>query len=427
MTSGSGANIENPTGPARRNMISAAGLAVLSLLAWALLVIWLRPTFVGDEWHHVPAIQGIAQGNWDAANELPMPPGYHLLLALPAWLVGHSLLAIRLSHFVCSLVVLLAFHLAARTCLPRYGPADLLRCAWHPLLLPLWIFVYTDLLALAGVLFGLYFQRRRQHFLAGVVLALACLVRQSTIIWAALVAAWAAAELWQQLRPPHRLADLLRNALPRLWPYLLPIIPVAWFVLLVGPVRSTESHNDLCFNPAQFYLLPLVAALLWAPRWLADFGQAWTTRFGPALLHARVSLLLVAIVGVLMLAFSNPHTWNQDWNYLRNWPLLGMAHYRLWRGPLAALMVLFIATETWSTWRQPLRRTLASVWGCAVLFLSLHFLADPRYYIIPLLLVELLRARNPTTTRRLTVWYLALSLMVATFILARPGGLIGIW
>jgi len=157
------------------------------------------------------------------------------------------------------------------------------------------------------------------------------------------------------------------------------------------------------------------------PLWLWHLARNWRERFGPALLKPWGCAALVAAVGVLTVGFSNPHPWNQELEFLHNWPLRVMADSLFARIAAAAIIVLFVVVTARQTWRSPDRAVLALIWAFSLLFLLPHYPADPRYYIVPLVLLDLLGRYSADQTRRLTWWYLLLTIGVATFIASRPG------
>jgi hypothetical protein len=68
-------------GAARWPTLLAFALGTASLAGWWALATHVRPGFVGDEYHHVPAIRGLAEGDWSAARTLPMPATFHWIAA----------------------------------------------------------------------------------------------------------------------------------------------------------------------------------------------------------------------------------------------------------------------------------------------------------------------------------------------------------
>ncbi len=431
-TTVSGFNPAGRTDRRRSTAIRAAlCLALLGIVVWYVLVTLRRPTLMGDEHYHVPAIRALADGDWEAARALPMLPTYHIIAVLPLHVLGRELWVLRALNAVLACLAIILYHTAARVRHANYGPQDLLRLAWNPLLLPYWVLIYTDVASLLMLLAALNFHVRSRHALAAGGLLLACLIRQDNAVWVIFFATLAAVELWQtrpEPRPGYRVLPrfLRRRALPVLWPYLpVSVAAAALLVVNTGPTYLPNLMKEPRFNPAQFYVLALTAGLLWAPFWVEHLVRAWPRRFGPALMRPGRCAAVVAVVGLLALAFRNPHPWNLDLSFLRNWPLYALTLWPFTRFLAAAVIVVCGVTLLSATWSSPARRTLGLIWLFALLFVLPHYLVDPRYYIFPFVLVDFFTPYSPAQARRLTAWYLLLSVGVALFIVGRSGG--GVW
>lgn len=415
-------------------MTLALALMIVFLAAWYVVVVFTRPTWVGDEYHHVPAIRGIVTGDWTSARGLPMAPTYHVLVALLARVLGTELWALRLVNPLLGIATLVFMYTAIRARCPAAGAHTLLRFALNPLLLPLWVFVYTDVAALLGVVAALNFYVRGRHLSAAAALFVACLVRQSNVVWALLFAGLAVLDLWRaDGRPAAGWRTAWRNlrlhsAARVVWPYALAfVLGVVWLVLCARATLTYKLENRPQANIAQFYVLFLTAALLWAPLWLAHLARVWSRSFTAALERPWTCAAVIAAVGALELLFDNPHPWNLDRHYLRNWPLYAMTYSLAARYLLALCIVAFVVTYVHATWRSPARGTLAVVWIFSLLFLLPHFLVDPRYYIVPLVLLDFFTPYTPAQARHLSIWYLLLTLLVGVWIVVQPGDWSGVW
>ena len=160
------------------------------------MVVTVRlPHTLGDEMYHVPAIQALARGA-PLPRELPMFPTYHWLAALPARWFGTELWMLRLFQGAVAVAAFLLYQALFRLRYPEAGGDRLLLLAWNPLVFPFFVLVYTDVAALTALLAGVYFQLRGRHLLAAGTLLLACLLRQSNLLWIVFLAAWRIADLW---------------------------------------------------------------------------------------------------------------------------------------------------------------------------------------------------------------------------------------
>jgi hypothetical protein len=286
---------------------------------------------------------------------------------------------------------------------------------------------------------------RRRFALSAAILLLACLVRQSNVVWVVFMAIWAVVQGNQAavLLPPEksnadapagrtRSATLMRLGIGRTWGHLIVVaLAAAFFIYNQGPTLSMVEANRPRFNPAQLYLFALFIMFLWAPIWVARFHDDvhWLCRY--AVRHrlvAAVALLLAAGV-VLLLAnvYDNPHPWNRNVNYIRNLPLVAMSNSLSVRLAVACLIMMVLPMVVRFTLAQPNCRMLGLVWLLSIAFILPHSLAEPRYYIVPALFLNLFTRYTSGQARYLTVWYAASSALIALFVglYGNPDG--GIW
>ncbi len=440
----------------------AALLVIIAgLAAWYAVVVVTRPEIVGDEGFHLPVIQDLARGEWSALGRLPLPPTYHLLASVPARVWGATLPVVRGLNLVLAATTLVLYRDLVRQTRGACRADDLLRLAAQPFLFPLWVLAYTDVASLLAILGGLALHLRRRHVLAGGALLASVALRQSNVIWAAYFFALTVLEEWEDAagadrepdrgrsgrRAPESRAERPTQALRaqtvgrggrtagaaagratrRGWPYLLVIFVTAVVLGLHGsPLVAFAVENQPRFNIAQLYVLGLSAGLIWLPVWLPQLGRG-IARLPRRMLRPMVCAGLLAAIGLADVLFHNPHVWNVDPNYIRNWPLTAMtdsavARYGVGAALAAALVPLFQAVRA-----NAARRRLLLTWAFGLLFVAPHYLVEPRYYIIAFVLLDLFADYPARTARWLSAWYLLLCAAIGAFIVVRPGGLIGIW
>ncbi|MEW6252736.1 MAG: hypothetical protein AB1716_19035, partial [Planctomycetota bacterium] len=329
-------------------------VAAASIAGWYVAVMLARPAFVGDEYHHVPVARAVAAGEWRPARDLPMPPTFHWIAAqvlhigrgvsfLPGQGIaadfgatgGRDLWLLRAVNPALGLIALLLVASIPARFAPNAAAGRMLRLAWHPLLLPLWAFVYTEVAALLGILIAVAAHARGRRLIGAAGLLFACAVRQTSVVWAAFFVALAALEMSEAKGPPRRVGRFFRQA----WPYLVVVVAGGvWAVAAAREGLAKNLENRAEFNRAQLYMFALVAAVLWLPAWVAELPAVWRG-LGPRLARGATIVLAIAAVALLELAFRNPHPWNTDLNYLRDWPLVAMMHSAAARYAVASVVV----------------------------------------------------------------------------------------
>lgn len=420
-------------------LILACGVVV----AWCGVLIALKPDAIADERLHQPVIAGVAEGRWPPARALVMPPTYHALLGAASWLFGPSLAASRAMTALLAVATLLLIRATERRLWP--GEPDgqrALLAALNPLLLTYFALVYTETAALLLLALACYFQARRSGWAAAAALTLACLVRQSHLVWFGLLAVWA---LEQRIRPDGEgsassatdgrranwfvrgRAWLIANQ-QALAPPLCGVLGVLMLYDLIGGMeRGGSGLNKPRPNVAQIHIFGLSMGLLLLPIWMAGLSRDGRRRLMPGLRRPLGIGACLLAVGILCQVFQSSHPFNNETDYLHNHVLRAMQRDGGVRALVCALLAP-VALGLWLDWRrQPRRRLLAWVWLFSAAYLALHWPVDPRYYIPVVLLLLLLGRPTPRVRGWMHVCNAAGVLAMAAYVLARggPGG--GVW
>lgn len=401
--------------------------AVFSVVAfWCILAI-ANPYPIADEaGQHLPVIKRYFGGDWRLPEHLPMPPTYHAAATMVARTIGATLPVLRGFSAVLGVVALLLFALLTQH--RRFGaPNDALwHFAWLPILFPFWALVYTEAMAVFLLVGGILMHITGRRWTAAGIMLLACAVRQSNVVWVVFLAGWTVLERSGEGLWPRR----------RWWTdlggYGLVVLLVAGLFVWHGRLTMAPVEaNRLRFNAAQWYSFALFVALLWTPVWVLRFREdlgalrRWVA--GRPGLAAALIVGCGLAVAALTFAFDNPHPWNRDPRFVRNWALVAMSEHVSARLGAAGVLVLVAASVARLTWCSANRRVMALVWGCAVAYLLPHSLVEPRYYVVPMILLNLLADHPSNHARALTVWYGLLSAGIAVYIVMMGDATGGIW
>ncbi len=383
------------------------GCAVAGVILWSLLLTGLHPTWIGDETYYVPAVRELLAGRTEAVARLSITPTYLYLAAGAASVLGTSLWSLRGLNTGLAVLALCAGYAAVRGRDPETAAGRLAALALHPLLVPLWALFYTDMPALAALLTAVAAQQRGRHALSAAAGLAAVLIRQSNLTWLAYLLASAVTT------PPR--------GLRRGWPYVLALAAAAGLGA-TGVLRVLPNlDNGPRVNPAQGYLFLLTAAVLWLPHWGPTLVRALPALL-PRLAQPAVAAATVIVAALLALGFTNPHPWNTDLSFLRNWPLVALERWPGLRVAAALVVMAFVVTQV-RRWRSSgRRRELGLLWLFSILFLAPQWLVDWRYHAPPLVLIDLGSGGAAATWWRLSAWYGILAAGVAAYVLLRPGG-----
>lgn len=416
-----------------RTCLFAAGAIVV---AWsAIYQVFTFGPLADEDWH-VGVARHYAERRSGWPEGLTTPPGYHLFVNLFAG-GAPNYTAARLTSTLFALVALAAF-VAVRRRLHATppGPATLL-LALLPFLLPFTALAYNDVAALALLLCAWWLQLSERFLFSAAFLILACLVRQTNILWAGFFVGW---EILRALpaasEPSPPLWRRIFAALPRVAPrcvwHVAAIVACAAVIVWAGRLMPSY-HNPGHWprpNLATLHFGALLLLLLGLPVWLlqgrATIRQlAVQARAHPARFFLLTGFAALAIA-VLAVTFENPHLHNRihygragmlRYAYLRNWPLVWI-EARPWLRAVSGAVVLGIGLALVRIFRaQAYTRALTLVVACGAVLLGSNFLVEPRYYLTPAVMLLTLLELDPRTSAWLAGWFALLNVAYAPFIL----------
>lgn len=398
--------LENVRRTPRENWLLGVAAGLLYLAA-ILAVRWLAP--LTDEVTHYSQIWLFVQGQWRVLPELTTLPGYHLVVAAILDACGAvSLQDARLASAAFGLCAAAGFHALRARLWPGTQALATAQLLALPILAPLLFIAYTDVLALALLLWATWASVARRHWLAAALLLGMVMVRQHWVLWSGLLALLALRD--QDLRSALR--DW-RTSLAEVAPYLLPVLAFVAFWIGNGSISLSPSqsalHPDLSLHTGNVLLALVVVALLLPLQVAQQLAAAWPL--------ARARPLLLAWPLFVFVAFwfgfgaDNPYNSALPGYYLHNrlsQAINGMPWMRAAAALLAALAAVGLATirlrPRLGHWLLPF----------AAAFLAASWLVELRYVMVPLVLWLALREHAP---RRLEWATLALWLLLATWIL----------
>lgn len=400
----------------------AGALAVSVPVVWFLGYHFLGRGPLVDEAGHLAAIQHFLAGQAGWPVGMPMLPGYHFLVVSLAE-TGRSpdlLLLARLVTTTLWLLGLAAFAFAWRRLHGAPAGGMTLLLALFPLAQPFSAMAYTDLPALALVLAGVWAHLRGWRAFAALVFAGAVAMRQTSLVFVALLLAH------EGLQPGTGPRTWLRRGA---WLAGLGLA-VAGAALAAGRLTLGEGHgNEFRFNPAGVHFAALLVLGFGLPLWLARAPAAarWLVgRCGERPLPCAAAGALAALAaGLLAWQFTNPHPWNRElfwpehaFTLLRNWPLVWIDQHP-WLRVLSGLNVVAMALAVGGFCaRQPYRWQLALALGVGSLPAFANSLVEPRYFIPAAALALLFTRLSSGEWRRLAVWWAALAVVHAPFVAA---------
>lgn len=424
--------VRSPQKLNRACLLTAAAVIV----AWSAIYQLFAFGPLADEDWHVGVARHFAEGKPGWPEGLTTPPGYHLFINAVAG-GAPDYTAARLTSTLFALLALTAFAATRRRLhATPPGPTTLL-LALLPFLLPFTALAYNDVASLALLLCAWWMQLSERFLFSAAFLVLACLVRQTNILWAGFFVGWEILRALPAAGEPsspwwRRLVLAIRPAAARCAWHVAAIAACAAVILWAGRLMPSY-HNPGHWprpNLATLHFGALLLLLLGLPIWLLH-GRASLRQLGTHL-RARPALFFLLTAGaalaiaVLAVTFENPHLHNRihygragmlRYAYLRNWPLVWIDAHP-WLRAMSGAVVLGISLTLVRIFRaQTYTRALTLVVVVGAVLLGSNFLVEPRYYLPPAVMLLTLLEIDGRTSAWLAVWFAALNVAYAPFIL----------
>lgn len=399
----------DPREAASRSTLLAIGI-LLGALYSAALAASLGAPLRGDELYHYAQIHLFRHGEPRVLERyLTTIPGFHAAVAGIMAACGlDSPGAARAINAGFGLLAAAGFHALRRRLWPGTETLATAQFVALPILVPLFFLAYTDVLALALILWALVAVLSGRHAWASLALLGVVLVRQNDVVWAAFAVALAA---WPTLRGDGR-APSIRGVVP-LWPYLVPLAAFLAFWAWNGSIslsREQAALHPLTLKLGNPYFALLLATLLLPLQAVAGLG-----RF-VAMIPERPWLLVFPLAGLALFIWGfhadNPYNAALPGLLPRNALLLRLDADPAWRW-CAGIALTLGACGLGTVALRP--RSAALLYPFAALFLAASWLIEQRYAIVPLVLWLAFREQRG---RALEYATLALWLVLAVCVMA---------
>jgi alpha-1,2-glucosyltransferase len=384
---------------------SVASYAVAAAVAAMLGVSFVYVTRMKlnvDETFHYPLIRHLLAHNLHF-NPVPTTlPGYHFLVFIIASVLGaESVTSVRLISFGISLCSIGAFFLLVHSVRAGDASSKTFQYAFFPLLFPFLFLIYTDVTSLLFVFLGIYLTIRGRFYLAGVAGLLACTVRQDNVIWVGFMFLLMAIELVHRLQTDS--AFRLSSAKKKLRQFVRTlgangatfVVTFALFVAFVV-INSGVALGDRAMHPSFVWHFSNIYCLLFTLFFMFfPMNIANAPKIGRLVLRHRFAPLCIIAFFVLYLAtFTIDHPYNtQPW---AQWFLSNRILSVFLRSePMKVLFFLPVLYSVLSLFCTTLYGPeYYLIYPLTVLQLGPEWLVDPRYYLIPCMLLLAFKEEN---------------------------------
>lgn len=354
-------------------------------------------TFIIDEPWHYQEIENISRNplNLEAYRSTATLPGYHLTMAALRSLLGiDSLSLTRLLTLFFSLLSVIAFYLISRRISNIKAYEKTLQYFFFPILYIFFFLVYTDVFSLFLLLSSLYFLMAGRYKFSGLLGFLSVLVRQNNVIWLGLFVLYIFLKEYRRGCSLKAIVDFFREAIFFVISFLGIILLVLWNKtpgLDRGLVHPMSIHLD------NIFFILFLFFFLFLPLNVSNISRVIKV------LKKPVTIFLLALTFIIyILTFKAAHPYNGIFIelFLRN----SIAHFFLENTLKKIIFFLPVAYSLLSLMVTELQKEFYYVfYGFSFIFLSLLWLIEPRYYIIPFVFFILFKKQKSDLVEHSTI------------------------
>src|SRR5688572_16894760 len=367
------------------------GLSLLFILALMAACFWIARSMElrVDEANHLGQIQRYLAGNYVTTSTAS--GGFHATAALFAWLTGNSgRESIRLFVLLVSGATILTFRSLVKSFEPQASTVRMLQFALFPLLFPFWFLIYTDVLALLLLLLALLALTRDRFHVTGILATLCVAVRQTYVVWLALLGVWTAV-----MNSAGPLRQLARRGMSF-------GIAAALFLLFViandgVAIGDRDSHPEMELHTENLIFMLICFFLVFLPLIISRLPQI--ARLHPAVLIGVALSCFVLFFGTFRVDHPYNHNDITDDIFARNLVLQVMTSSTLARVATSVAIALAALSLFVIRLRQPVHYL---IYPFAALSVMPVWLIEQRYYLPAFALFMLFReSASPGVERAL--------------------------
>lgn len=342
---------------------------------------------------------------------MPTMAGYHFFAGIFGYLTACTESMVRFFNVLLGLASIFVVYSLSKELGHLHRKEKSLLTAFLPILFPFFFLIYTDVMSVLFVLLMVYFMLRQTYILSGLFGLMGFAVRQNNIVWVIFCLAYVIFD--RDLKISWN-----RETIKKTLPYLFVLLMASLVFLKLGgfAVSGRENHPTFFLGPMNVYSILFFFFLINLPEQAINF-RGIGNLFKKTSRNKAFALIVLAILfyGFFLLTFKIDHQWNstQFDYYLRNRILNFFDSSFI----LQSLFFVTIAYSILSVSRIKLvdkRQYL--IYPLTTIFLSLSWLIEVRYFIIPIVLINLFSVRDRRTEIFLISWYLVFTFIFMIFL-----------
>lgn len=368
--------------------------ALIIGLIFVTVAIYMKDTnLYGDEVIHFQTINDftnftISESTFSRDAKLP---GYPMLIAfLRRLFSAESLFETRIINIILSAFCVFIFYAISKLIDYKNSRIKTVQFFLFPLNFVFFFLLYTDIFSLLLLLSSFYLIQKKEYALSGILASTSILIRQNNVIWALFLFILIIKENRKEIS----------SIIGKTWTYIIGFLSFASFVLInrgttIGEMNKIYQSPSIHVENVFFFLL--LFSPLFLPAILANYKLVLSS------LKEKKWLATIAVLFLVYLfAFKSDHPWNNilfDY-FLRNELLRFINQNLITKAlffipiPISLIYLLKI--------KDRLKLKLPFL-IFTVIFLTLSWLVDPRYYIIPFSFILLMKTEESKKIEFITV------------------------
>lgn len=365
----------------------------IALLSITTLLLLKNAYLFGDELIHYQTIKDFT--NLKISDDTFLRdakfPGYAALIGVLRRILNiDSIFGTRVINFIISSFCIYVFYLISKKRDAINARIKTLQFFFFPLVFIFFFLLYTDILSLFLLLLSFYFIQNKNYSLSGIPAILSILVRQNNIIWVLFL-------LFLVIRENR---GTLMKYFKSSWIYILGIFSFLAFVFInkgttIGEVNKT--YQPVSIHSENFFFFLFLSFFLFFPSIVLSFKTI--LKF---LKNKAVFTFIVILFIIYFVSFKADHPWNSIMfsYYVRN----DILHFILRNDlikitffiPMAVSIIYFLSIKLHDNYKL-------LFFSFGIIFLTMSWLVDPRYYIIPFTFLLLLKNGESKKIEFLTI------------------------
>lgn len=314
-------------------------------------------------------------------------PGYVISVGAIEHFFGHSRQNARLVSTIFALISVLIFYFVAKRLDPKVASIKTLQYFFFPILFIFFFLIYSDVYSLLFVLITFLLVLKRKYFWAGFFGFLSLLIRQNNLIWLGFFCIYILFDKYNLSINFVNLKRYFKDISLFIFSFFLSAI----FILVnKSAVIAEPEMHPLSFHLDNIFFLLFLFFFLFLPLNLGNLPKIIRLLKSNRETFLLLTLLLIDIFLLYFLTFKADHPYNSltRGSFLRNILL----NYFVENSIRKSIFFLPMGYSILSLWVTPLvNKKYYLIYPFAFIFLSMLWLIEQRYYLIPFALFILFK------------------------------------